>query len=571
VIVVEYKINTLLPIQFEKIENPPYLNDSRFQAVRCYVAHEKENYNGSYFDLSVLEAMGKKMAGVPIVGYISANNVNEKDFNGHEQRLCIDNDGVSIEYLGRAYGCIISNDDVSIVDRMHEDGKMRKYLCVTGVLWKMFTDSVDIFDRDTTKGHSMELQEDSIVGKFEKDGYYHFSEATVRALCILGEGISPAMSNSVIEKFSQTDIDNSIQELLKEVNESIKQFSLNQSSNNDVDNIKDSVDKGGNDLDKLELIAKYNLTVKQLDFDINEITIEELEGKLKEFSLSVIFESDMDSTMDEMMEEMKDTMTEEMKSMLDKMKEKIKKKLKKMQPKEGMMSKNSNKFDSKFSATYRQKREALQNALDPKIEKDADGNITHEEYMYVEDFDDTYVFVEKSIWTPDNYERKYGRFTYTFDEGTITATITSEFEEMVLVWLTLEENQKLQEERSNATVNYEKLKSEFEDYKNKYSTSNEEVTKLKEFETKTLKEERQTLETELFSKFDEELNTDEQYKTLKEKTSEFTLEELEIKCFALLGKKKANFSLIKKDKSTIKIKVEHKDEEYKPYGDLIKE
>ncbi len=43
----EYKINTTLPIQFEKIENPPYLNDSRFQAVAVYVAHEKENYNGS--------------------------------------------------------------------------------------------------------------------------------------------------------------------------------------------------------------------------------------------------------------------------------------------------------------------------------------------------------------------------------------------------------------------------------------------------------------------------------------------------------------------------------------------
>jgi hypothetical protein len=676
VIVVEYKINTLLPIQFEKIENPPYLNDSRFQAVRCYVAHEKENDNGSYFDLSVLKSMGKKMAGVPIVGYISVNNVNEKDFNGHEERLLIDNDGVSIEYLGRAYGCIISNNDVSIVDRMHKDGKMRKYLCVTGVLWKMFTDSIDIFDRDTTKGHSMELQEDSIVGKFEKDGYYHFSEATVRALCILGEGISPAMSNSVIEKFSQENIDYSIQELLKEVNESIKQFSrpqfkidsywienekaqelvvkadsifknlgfeclewivdgkefeisgvinkkLNEEASkmwgieiydrdyitihtNDLDKLEQSSisltsvdlllskkgdkqkfslipkkleqsnfninsgDKGGMQVDKLEIVAKYNLTVEQLDFNIDEYSIEELEEKLKEFSLSVIFESDMDSMMDEMMDEMKDAMTEEMKAMMDKMKEKIKKKIKKMKPKEGMMSQNKNIIDSKFSATYRQKREALQNALDPKIEKDADGNVTYEEYLWVEDFDDTYVFVEKSIWTPDNYERKYGRYSYAFNEETITATISGEFEEMVLVWLTLEENQKLQEERNNATVEYEKLKGEFEDYKNKYSTSNEEVIRLQEFEKTKLSEERQTAETELFSKFDEELNTDEQYKTLKTKASEFSLEELEIKCFAMLGKKKANFSLNKKDNSTIKIKVEHKEEveQDSPYGDL---
>jgi hypothetical protein len=118
----EYKVNTLLPIQFEKVENPPYLNDSRFQAVRVYLAHEKENFNGSYFDLSVLENMGKKMAGVPIVGYISANNVNENDFNGHEYRVVIQDGDVSTEYLGRAYGCVLSNDDITIVDRMHEDG-----------------------------------------------------------------------------------------------------------------------------------------------------------------------------------------------------------------------------------------------------------------------------------------------------------------------------------------------------------------------------------------------------------------------------------------------------------------
>lgn len=602
----EYKINTLLPIQFEKIENPPYLNDSRFQAVRCYVAHEKENYNGSYFDLSVLEAMGKKMAGVPIVGYISVNNVNEKDFNGHEQRLIVDDNGVSIEYLGRAYGCVISNDDVTIVDRMHEDGKMRKYLCVTGVLWKMFTDCIDIFDRDTSKGHSMELQEDSIKGNFEKDGYYHFTDATVRALCILGEGILPAMSNSVIEKFSQENIDKDIQELLKEVNESIKQFSklqpkidsywiekekaeelvsradnifkklgfeclewvvdgkeyqitgiINKTINeeaskcwgfpiynrdtisihtNDIDQLdtssisissvelllskKDNIQNfslipkkleqsdsnidsnrnGGNNLveEKLKLITKYGLTVEQLNFNIEEITLEQLEEKLKEFTTA--------------------------------------------KPKVA------------FSATYRQKREALQNALDPKIEKDADGNVTYEEYLWVEDFDDSVVFVEKSIWTPDNYERKYGRFAYTFNEETLTATITGEFEEMVLVWLTIEENQKLQEER-NAAENYEKLKGEFDTYKQNYSTPNDEVIRLQKFESDILAAERKEAEEALFEEF-KDLEGIQEYEEIKEKISEYELDAFEKECFAIRGKMNSKFSVKNFQKKQGKVKIE---------------
>ena len=283
----EYKINTVLPVHFEKIENPPYLNDSRFQAVRVYVAHEKDNYNGSWFDTSVLEKMGSRMAGVPIVGYITKNNINEEDFNGHEERLIIQDGDISIEYLGRAYGCIISNNDVEIVQRLHESGEMRNYLCVTGVLWKMFTDSIEIFDRDEVKAQSMELQEESISGKFEKDGYYHFTDATVRALCILGEGILPAMSNSVIEKFSTIDYQNQVQELLSELNESIKQFNLqNQSSDLEVDNIN-FFEKEDKLVDKkLELLSKHSLTIENISFNIEELSLEEIESKITEhFSL----------------------------------------------------------------------------------------------------------------------------------------------------------------------------------------------------------------------------------------------------------------------------------------------
>jgi hypothetical protein len=223
------------------------------------------------------------------------------------------------------------------------------------------------------------------------------------------------------------------------------------------------------DENKIELLSKYNLTVEQLDFNLDDFTVEELDEKLKEFSV--------DTT---------DNQTD------------------------------ISKIVTTFSATYRQKREALSNALDPKIEKDADGNITYEEYMWVEDFDDQYVFVEKSIWTTDNHERTYGRFTYTFDEETLTATITSEFEEMVLVWLTLEENQKLQEERTNLTAEFESLKNEFEDYKNNYSTINSEVIILQDFKLQTVTKQQEAFElqqsqlkTELIENFSKVLSPEE--------------------------------------------------------------
>lgn len=517
----EYKINTTLPIQFEKIENPPYLNDSRFQAVNVYVAHEKENYNGSYFDISVLEEMGKYMAGVPIVGYISVNNVNEKDFNGHEERILVEKDGIKIEYLGRAYGCIISNDDVEIVDRLHEDGKMRKYLKVTGVLWKMFSDAIEIMDRDEKKAHSMELQEDSIKGKFEKDGYFHFTNAKVRALCILGEGISPAMSNSCIEKFSQ----DSISEMLKEINESIKEYNKKNQSSFDVDN-KNSKEGGKEKLDeKLKLLEQYNLKVEDLDFSIEEISLEDLENKLKEFKVIENEESDTDNN-------------------------------------EGV---GQEEIVTSFSATYRQKRSALENALEPEIIRDDNGKLLAETYYYVVDFSDEYVFTERYYWDVNGYEDSKGRFTYSFDETNLTATITSEFEKMITdVWLTEAEYQELQQKREQANSDYEKLKEN-------YSTLESEVNDLRSFKQTIETEQRNEAEKELYSQFPH-LEDNEEFKKLKENASNFTLEQLEKEIAYIALKVDGKFSKKQEGNTTIKVGVNFSKKDNKSdscYGDLF--
>lgn len=517
----EYKINTLLPIQFEKAENPPYLNDSRYQAVNVYVAHEKENYNGSYFDLTILEEMGKYMAGVPIVGYITANNVNEKDFNGHEERLTIDKNGVTIEYLGRAYGCIISNDDVEIVDRLHEDGQLRKYLKVTGVLWKMFSDAIEIMDRDELKTHSMELQEDSIQGKFEKDGYFHFTQAKVRALCILGEGIQPAMSNSCIEKFSQ----DSVAEMLKEINDSIKEYNIKHQSSFEVDN-KNSKEGGKEKLDeKLKLIDQYNLKVEDLEFSIEEISLEDLENKLKEFKVIENNESDTDN-------------------------------------KEGG---NEEKVGISFSATYRQKRGALENALDPVIIKDANGKLVSEIYYWVADFSDEYVFVERNYWDANGYECTKGRFTYSFNDTDVTVTITSEFEKMITdVWLTEAEYQELQQKREQSNSDYEKLKTD-------YTTLESEVNELRSFKQTIETEQRNEAEKELYSQFPQ-LEENEEFKKLKENASNFTLEQLEKEIAYIALKVDGKFSKKQEENTIIKVGVNFSKKDNKSdscYGDLF--
>jgi len=290
---------------------------------------------------------------------------------------------------------------------------------------------------------------------------------------------------------------------------------LVQSSIPEVDNINFSKKEDEKVDEKLEMLEKYNLTLEELHFDIDEISPEELNQKLKEFTK---------------VEEVEDKSTE---NNFDK--ENV----------------QSDKIEINFSATYRQKREALQNALDPKIERDADGNIIFEEYLWVEDFDDTYVFVEKSIWSPDNYERKYGRFTYTFDEETIMATISGVFEEMVLVWLTLEENQKLQEDR-NSIIEFEKVKAEFDEYKNNYSILETELTELKQYKSdieqaqqEEYEAQQDALKLELIENFSKIL-TPEEVKSVQDEN--LSAEDMQTKFELMFAKKELATKFNKKQK-----------------------
>lgn len=547
----EYKINTQLPITFEKIENPPYLNDSRFQAVRCYIAHEKDNYNGSWFDLSVLEKMGQNMAGVPIVGYISIDNANTKDYNGHEQKLTVQNGEISIEYLGRAYGCVISNDDVEIVQRMHESGEMRAYLSTTGILWKMFTDSIEIFDRDISKPHSMELEEDSIVGNFEKDGYFHFTDCKVRALCILGTGISPAMSNSVIEKFSIVNQEDNIREMLSEINNSIKQFSLKNQSPLGVDdiNIYTTEEGGKTTLDeKLELLTKYNFTLETILFSIEELSLEEIETKiLDQFALLA----------SQKQEEIANALRVE--QYTDRWGDKC------------TVYSYVDSTDTEVFAYDRQDNWNLcgfmysMNGDSVIVDFESKKRKKFEIVDFVEGVQNQFsLFPQEALdYEVASKEKELTEQFSKVNEGVETAEqIAEKFTALEL------EKQEIQTQLDTATTNFNTISAEFE-------LAKPELTRLKDFETTTLSTQRTQAEEAIFSQF-EQLAENEEFQALKSNASQFTLEQLEEKSALILVKSGTNIKFTakpnKSKSQTVKLGLNRQNQDEpdsKPYGNLF--
>lgn len=205
-------VNTSLPIKFEQIKN---VLDDRFMTVKIWIAHVGENRNNSIFSKQVLESMIPSLANVPILGYLTPTEDIGTDFAGHEERLVIENGEFNIKYVGHAYGVIPEANNARFETKYGEDGIEREYLVVNGILWNKFKEISEIFDRDGGfKSQSMELAPSSIKGYLDDEGLFVFTQAKFEGACILGEGVTPAMVSSTVEKFS---VANSVKSEMKEM------------------------------------------------------------------------------------------------------------------------------------------------------------------------------------------------------------------------------------------------------------------------------------------------------------------------------------------------------------------
>lgn len=193
-------------------------------------------------------------------------------------------------------------------------------------------------------------------------------------------------------------------------------------------------------------------------------------------------------------------------------------------------------------STYKEKRVAIENALTPIYERNEEGKLISETHFWLCDFDDNWVFVEKCTWTVDSYQEVSGRFGYAFDEATRTATITTEFEEMVVKWLTKEEAAAIEEAR-NASV---------------------ELNELREYK-------RKAEVAEVFAKFPD-LEGNELFMSLKEDNEKFSIEELERECYVIRGKSMPVFNSAKSDGPPVIPVPSVKDisDENEPYNGIFK-
>ena len=212
-------MNQRYPISFTK-KNEYETSDFRFIDVCIDVMHTGANKNRTSFTKDTINKAISSIANMPILGYVVDElDEEEKDFKGHEHELRVTDNDVKYMYAGQAYGVIPESCNPRWIIKDDGTGTEREYLRVDGLIWTKFGDPVDIFTRDVTKNHSVELT-DMVCGPKDRDGNTPVSSFKFDGFCILSTTdpkIQPAMTGSCITaQFSVDDITSQIRERLYE-------------------------------------------------------------------------------------------------------------------------------------------------------------------------------------------------------------------------------------------------------------------------------------------------------------------------------------------------------------------
>ena len=212
-------MNQRYPVSFIK-KGEYESSDFRFIDVSIDVMHTGTNLNKTSFTKDAINKAVPTIRNTPILGYVVDElDEEDKDFKGHEHELRITNKDVKYVYAGQAYGVIPESCNPRWIVKDDGTGIEREYLRVDGLIWTKFSDPVDIFTRDGTKNHSVELT-DMACGPADKNGNVPVGSFKFDGCCILSTtdpSIKPAMTGScVTANFSVEDITAQIRDRLYE-------------------------------------------------------------------------------------------------------------------------------------------------------------------------------------------------------------------------------------------------------------------------------------------------------------------------------------------------------------------
>lgn len=235
----------------------------------CYVG---QNRNGSFISKQTLSNAVKSIYNCPIVCHYD----RETDtIGGHDIDLVADSEGYAhIVNLTQPIGCIPESANVWFETFEEDDGSTHEYLCADVLLWKR-QEAYRKIKKDGISKHSMEI---TVLDGETRDNVYVINSFEFTAFAIIG--VEPCFEGSSLKMFSSEKFSNDIAEMKKDLKEYYRSINLSKEK---VSNKQNQMKGGRKDMidEKNNLIAEYGFKAEDLDFSIEDISVDELRNKLE--------------------------------------------------------------------------------------------------------------------------------------------------------------------------------------------------------------------------------------------------------------------------------------------------
>lgn len=527
-------MNQRYPVSFIK-KGEYESSDFRFIDVSIDVMHTGANLNKTSFTKDVINKAVPTICNTPILGYVVDElDEEDKDFKGHEHELRITNKDVKYVYAGQAYGVIPESCNPRWIVKDDGTGIEREYLRVDGLIWTKFSDPVDIFTRDGTKNHSVELT-DMACGPADKNSNVPVGSFKFDGCCILSTtdpSIKPAMTGScVTANFSVEDITAQIRDRLYEY-QAIQQNYTAQNDNPSDEEKGDTTPMNENEKNSVATAENTAAENHETATPPAENTVQEPETQTTEKSVPAEGEDKTPAAENTVAnkDEGEAAPTENT----------------------APTAEGEPAASSEFTLTANQLRDEVYNAL---LEIQVPSRWDHECMIpkyWLTDIQDNEVIVTDS----GTYQLMGIPYSMNGDN-------------VVLEYENIKRKKVVYEDWDNGDVMpglitmFSTLTDKLIELSDSYTKAANEVSEIKpkleayqQAEADAKAAEMEAKRNALFATFDEKLGADAEYIALKE-NKEISYSDLETKCYALVGRKSAEFSYVpnKNNKGTVRFGV----------------
>lgn len=490
--------------------------NSSFDTGVLRIAYTGANRNGSFISKETFERCIKTLYNCPIVCHYDRET---DSIGGHDMELVTNEDGgMRLVNMTIPIGVIPESSKYfwSVVEE--EDGTEHEYLCADVLIWKR-QEAYKKIKEDGITAHSMEL---TVKDGEMEGGLFVIKDFEFTAFCLLGDEHEPCFESSALGLFSYDEMKKQMAEMMSDLK---NEFSLvvPPTGDNDTHPQNHPMEGGEKVLnEKLALVAEYGLEVENLEFSIEDLTLEELREKFEAMKPA---EPVAAPVVDEPAEPQVDF------------------------------------------ALAGQIRDEIYNALSAEKIECCWGEMTRYHYVdhdhealqvYCYDAEDWKLYGFVYSMNGDNVvidfeSKKRMKFAIVdFDEGEQSAPFASIFEEVTKQY----------------TANDTQWSEKYQTASDTITSMNEELGSLRQFKTDTEEAAKAVAREEVFAQF-EDLVGVEEFDALREHCAEYELDALEEKCYAIRGRKGTTAKFTAESKPT-KLKVVHDNRgEDEPYGGLF--